>query len=69
MKHSILLIAAGAALELAHSRVFSGAAGGDSNTLAMVEGKLANLDEVLGSSLRVGLLLLVLGVFLAIRGQ
>lgn len=62
--HHMAMLGAGLALEWAHSRVRSGAAGGDSNTLATIEGQLANLDEIAGPNLRVGLLLIAIAVFL-----
>ena len=63
-RSSGLLIAIGLLLELAHLRVKSGQAASDSNFLAMVEGKLANFDELTGPKLRVGILLLILGACL-----
>jgi hypothetical protein len=61
--HLYLIIAAGVALEWANSRVTSGASAADGNTMASIEGQLANLDQVTGSTLRLGLVLIVFAVF------
>jgi len=67
MKLWMILLAAGAALEIAHHRVFSGAAGGDSNSVASIEGTLANLDETTGANLRLSFILFGLAAFLYFR--
>jgi hypothetical protein len=69
MKLWLMLLVAGIVLELAHSRVSSGAAGSDSNTIASLEGTLSNLDEVTGQSLRVGFVLIAVAAFLYLRGK
>jgi hypothetical protein len=59
----LVLLVAGVLLELAYSRVTSGTAATDSNTLATVEGQLANLDVLTGTTARVGLIALLVGAY------
>lgn len=64
MKLWIILLAAGAALELSHYRVVSGTAGGDPNSVSSIEGTLANFDELTGPHLRLGIVLLAAAAYL-----
>ena len=57
MKLWLILLVAGAALEISHARVFSG----DAST--SIEGTLANIDELSGANLRVGIILLAAAAY------
>lgn len=58
MKLWLILLVAGAALEISHARVVSG------NASFSIEGTLANMDELTGANLRLGIILLVVAAYL-----
>lgn len=67
MKTGWWLILGAAALEFSHAQVASGAAATHGNTVASLEGQLANVDEITGANLHLGYILGAIGIWMLVK--